>query len=151
MVSQRELDQRIIDRINAEEDRPERIRKVLGNVALAAAGVLTAIAVTLAAQTDAHAGEWESLGTWKCTAYCPEACCNGKGRAWKTASGIPMEVGDTVATAKLPFGTKLLIDGHPYTVTDRGVPYGTVDILHDSHRAANRFGVKYKQVFIWRD
>lgn len=151
MVSQRELDHRLIDRINAEEDRRERTHRILGNIALAAAGILTAAVLALAAPVDVQAGEWESLGSWKCTAYCPLECCNGRGRAWKTASGIPMEVGDTVATAKLPFGTKLLIDGHVYTVTDRGVPYGTVDILHESHSAANKFGIKHKQVFIWRD
>lgn len=111
--------------------------------------IAAGISAVMAAQT--FAGEWESLGMWKCTAYCPLECCNGKGRAWKTASGIPMVIGETVATAKLPFGTKLLIDGHVYTVTDRGVPYGTVDILHESNAAARRFGIKYKQVFIWRE
>lgn len=99
---------------------------------------------------EAPAESWESLGTWKLTAYCPLECCNGEGRAWTTASGAPMVIGDTVATARLPFGTKLMIRGHVYTVTDRGVPYGTVDILHESNRAAYDFGVQYAEVFILR-
>ena len=93
---------------------------------------------------------WESLGRWKLTAYCPGSCCNGKGRAWKTASGKPMEIGRTVAVGGLPFGTILMINGHEYEVTDRGVHGHHVDILHESHSAARKFGVQYAEVFIKR-
>lgn len=93
---------------------------------------------------------WESLGRWKLTAYCPYDCCNGRGRAWKTASGRPMAVGDTVAVGGLQFGTKLKINGHIYTVTDRGVRGHHVDILHESHKAARKFGVQYAEVFVLR-
>ena len=93
---------------------------------------------------------WESLGTWLLTAYCPLDCCNGKGRAWHTASGAPMVIGDTVAVGGLPFGTKLRIRDHIYTVTDRGVRGHHVDILHESHRAANKFGMQHAEVWIKR-
>lgn len=93
---------------------------------------------------------WESLGTWLLTAYCPLDCCNGRGRAWHTASGAPMVIGDTVAVGGLPFGTKLRIRDHIYTVTDRGVRGHHVDILHESHRAANKFGMQHAEVFIKR-
>lgn len=93
--------------------------------------------------------EWESLGTWKCTAYCPEKCCNGK-HAWQTASGEPMIVGRTIAVGHLPFGTELMIDGHVYVVEDRGVRGNHVDILFGSHGEANDFGVQYKEVKIKR-
>ena len=93
---------------------------------------------------------WESLGTWLLTAYCPLDCCNGKGRAWHTASGAPMVIGDTVAVGGLPFGTKLRIRDHIYTVTDRGVHGHHVDILHESHRAANKFGMQHAEVWIKR-
>lgn len=93
---------------------------------------------------------WESLGVWLLSAYCPLDCCNGRGRAWKTASGAPMVVGDTVAVGSLPFGTKLKIWDHIYTVTDRGVTGKHVDILHESHRAANRFGLQHAEVFIMK-
>lgn len=94
---------------------------------------------------------WESLGVWLLSAYCPLDCCNGRGRAWKTASGAPMVIGDTVAVGGLPFGTKLKIRDHVYTVTDRGVTGKHVDILHESHRAANRFGLQHAEVFILRE
>lgn len=92
--------------------------------------------------------EWESLGVWLLSAYCPLECCNGEGRAWTTASGAPMVIGDTVATGRLPYGTKLKIRDHVYTVTDRGVPYGQVDILHESNAACYRFGLQHAEVFI---
>ena len=93
--------------------------------------------------------EWESLGVWKLTAYCKGSCCNGR-NAGRTASGAPMVVGDTIATGKLPFGAKIKIRDHVYTVTDRGTPYGHIDILHESHGAADRFGVQRAEVWIKR-
>ena len=96
------------------------------------------------------AERWESLGVWKLTAYCPCEKCNGRGRAWKTASGAPMVVGRTVAVGGLPFGTELMINGQTYVVEDRGVHGKHVDILHESHAAANRFGIQRAEVFIKR-
>ena len=103
-----------------------------------------------AEKVEAIGERWESLGVWLLSAYCPESCCNGRGRAWKTASGAPMVIGDTVAVGGLPYGTKLKIRDHIYTVTDRGVTGKHVDILHESHRAANRFGLQHAEVFIKR-
>lgn len=96
------------------------------------------------------AERWESLGVWKLTAYCPCEKCNGRGRAWKTASGAPMVVGRTVAVGGLPFGTELMINGQTYVVEDRGVHGNHVDILHESHAAAKRFGIQRAEVFIKR-
>ena len=142
----------LLDEVNGlPGERRARIGRRLKDAGMMAAGLLAVLALSAAAPIDTRAAGWESLGTWKCTAYCPLECCNGEGRAWKTASGIPMVIGETVATGKLPFGTKLMIDGRIYEVTDRGVPYGTVDILHESNAAARRFGVRYKEVFIWRE
>lgn len=101
-----------------------------------------------AEMVEAIGERWESLGVWLLSAYCPESCCNGRGRAWKTASGAPMVIGDTVAVGGFPYGTKLKIRDHIYTVTDRGVTGKHVDILHESHRAANRFGLQHAEVFI---
>ena len=100
--------------------------------------------------TTVPAERWESLGVWKLTAYCPCEKCNGRGRAWKTASGAPMVVGRTVAVGGLPFGTELMINGQTYVVEDRGVHGHHVDILHESHAAANRFGIQRAEVFIKR-
>ena len=132
------------------DDGAEQTTTIIGRIVLGAAAVLTAVAVSMGTASEAKAGGWESLGTWKCTAYCHGSCCNGR-NAGRTASGAPMTDGETVAVGHLSFGTRLLIDGHEYVVEDRGVRGEHVDILFPSHKEANRFGVQYKQVFIWRD
>ena len=96
-------------------------------------------------------GHWENAGRHRMTHYCPGRCCNGR-NAGRTASGAPMTVGRTVATGReFPFGTKLLINGAIYTVEDRGVPNGCVDILVASHGEANRRGVFRSEIFVWRE
>ena len=142
----------LLDEVNGRPgERQARIRRRFKDAGMMAAGLLAVLALSAAAPMDVQAGEWESLGTWLCTAYCPGACCNSPENAGKTASGAPMVVGRTVAVGHLPFGTRLLIGGHEYVVEDRGVHGHHVDILHESHSAARKFGEQYKQVFIWRE
>ena len=96
-------------------------------------------------------GHWENAGRHRITHYDSGACCNGR-NAGRTASGAPMQVGRTVATGRqYPFGTRLLINGAIYTVEDRGVPNGCIDILVGSHAEANRRGLFHTNVFIWRE
>lgn len=96
-------------------------------------------------------GHWESAGRHRMTHYCSGRCCNSR-NAGRTASGAPMTVGRTVATGReFPFGTRLLINGQVYTVEDRGVPNGCVDILVASHGEANRRGVFRSEIFIWKE
>lgn len=96
-------------------------------------------------------GHWESAGRHRMSHYCSGRCCNGR-NAGRTASGAPMVVGRTVATGReYPFGTKLLINGQIYTVEDRGVPNGCVDILTESHSEANRRGVFRSEIFVWKE
>ena len=96
-------------------------------------------------------GHWENAGRHRITHYDSGACCNGR-NAGRTASGAPMQVGRTIATGRqYPFGTRLLINGTIYTVEDRGVPNGCIDILVGSHAEANRRGLFHTNVFIWRE
>ena len=96
-------------------------------------------------------GHWENAGQHRITHYDSGACCNGR-NAGRTASGAPMQVGRTIATGRqYPFGTRLLINGTIYTVEDRGVPNGCIDILVGSHAEANRRGLFHTNVFIWRE
>ena len=96
-------------------------------------------------------GHWEPTGTHRITFYCPCRRCNGK-NAGRTASGAEMTVGRTVAASarEFPFGTKLLINGEVYTVEDRGVGVGHIDILVESHQEALNKGVKRWEVFTWK-
>ena len=96
----------------------------------------------------------KSLGTFKLTAYCACYDCCKKKPTDKgygiTASGVRAVEGVTVAADKrFPFGTKLIIDGHEYTVQDRGgaIKSNRIDIYFTSHQSALNFGVQYKEVF----
>lgn len=82
------------------------------------------------------------------TAYCSCSTCCGKWAGGPTASGsMPVE-GKTVANGALPFGTKVIISGHVYTVEDRGVGADQFDIYFDSHSEAQAFGMEYADVYL---
>lgn len=87
------------------------------------------------------------LGRFKLTAYCSCPKCCGKWSGGGTASGVMPTAGRTIAMAGVPFGTKLSINGHIYTVEDRGTAYGHVDVFMGSHSEALRFGLKYADVY----
>ena len=85
------------------------------------------------------------------TAYCSCKKCCGKTDGI-TASGVKAKQGVTVAadTRVFPFGTKIVIDGHTYTVQDRGgaINGNRIDIYFDSHQAALNFGRQTKTVTV---
>lgn len=88
------------------------------------------------------------LGNYKLTAYCNCSKCCGKWAGGNTASGTVPTVGRTVACNSLPFGTKLNINGHIYTVEDTGnMADNVIDIYFDSHSSALQFGVQYADVY----
>jgi 3D (Asp-Asp-Asp) domain-containing protein len=92
----------------------------------------------------------KSLGKFKITAYCSCSKCCGKSDGI-TASGAKATAGRTIAApSTFKFGTKLIINGHEYTVEDRGgaIKGNRIDIYFDSHQEALNFGVKYIEVFI---
>lgn len=106
------------------------------------------------------------LGTYKLTAYCGCSKCCGK---WgenrpvdeygktivKTAGGYRAVEGVTVAAdiSILPYGTKVIINGHEYTVQDRGgvINGNKIDIYFESHQAALEFGVQYAEVYVYEN
>lgn len=71
-----------------------------------------------------------------CSAYTPAE--NGGNRI--TASGAECTEGVTVACNDFPFGTKLLINSHIYTVQDRMADDGCLDIFMESISDAWTFG-----------
>ena len=90
-----------------------------------------------------------SLGVYKITAYCGcEKCCGNTHGI--TASGTHVTAGRTIAApSDIPFGTQLVINGHTYTVEDRGgaIKGKRIDIYFESHDEALNFGVQYIEVF----
>lgn len=103
--------------------------------------------VSVPVQTEPSSSNKTYLGKFKTTAYCNCAKCCGKWAGGHTASGTVPTPGRTVAMGGIGFGTKLEINGHVYTVEDRGTAYGHVDIFFASHSEALAYGLKYADVY----
>jgi 3D (Asp-Asp-Asp) domain-containing protein len=87
---------------------------------------------------------------YKITAYCSCAKCCGKTNGI-TAMGTLATAGKTVAaSSKFALGTQLNINGHTYTVEDRGgaITGNSIDIYVNSHAEALAWGVRYLPVSI---
>lgn len=93
------------------------------------------------------------LGTFWVTAYCPCPICCGEYSNMvnpTTASGAPAVEGVTCAApSNFEFGTELIIDGHTYTVQDRGgaINGNHLDIYFSNHQAALNFATGYYEVY----
>ncbi len=87
---------------------------------------------------------------YKITAYCPCVKCCGKSNGI-TASGTKATAGRTIAaSSKFAMGTKLNINGHVYTVEDRGgaIKGNKIDIFVNTHAEALQWGVRYLPVSV---
>ena len=99
------------------------------------------------------AEEKEYLGEFLISHYCPCSICCG----WTngpTASGVMPQVGVTIATSKeYEFGTKMEIDGHVYTVQDRGgaIQGNRIDVFCNSHQEALEKGIFYTDVYLVKE
>lgn len=126
-------------------------------MAMTAAAALAFSSLSYAAEIEPtidHAetveDRWEYCGVYRCSFYCSCVSCCGKSDGI-TASGSHVQEGRTVATGReFPFGTQLLINGHIYTVEDRGVGNGKIDIYLDSHQECLNQGIQYHEVYVLR-
>lgn len=89
----------------------------------------------------------------KLTAYCPCRQCS-EGYGYNTASGKRARVNHTIAVdrRKIRLGTKVKIGGKTYVAEDvgGGVKGYHIDIFMKKHRQTQRFGVKYKNIIIYK-
>lgn len=101
---------------------------------------------------DEDESELRSLGTFKLTAYCACSKCCGKSNGI-TASGTKAKAGRTIAVdpKQIPYGTKVVINGHTYVAEDCGGGIGKncIDVFFDSHKEALNFGVQRAEVFVY--
>lgn len=94
------------------------------------------------------------LGSYWITAYCPCPICCGEYSNMDnptTASGAPAVEGVTCAApSNFDFGTELIVDGHTYTVQDRGgaINGNHLDIYFSNHQAALNFATGYYDVYV---
>lgn len=140
---------------NAEIERTvlsEKIIKEPVNKIVQVQKKTTSRATTMSRATTETATETttagKSIGVYKVTGYCSCSKCCGKATG-RTASGTIATAGRTVAASSaLPYGTKVNINGHTYTVEDRGgaIKGNKIDIYFSSHAQALAWGVKYLPV-----
>ena len=109
------------------------------------------------------APEYQSLGMFKLSAYCPcVKCCGiwstehpsraGTDFVQKTKSGTIPTAGRTIGVDPevIPLGTTVYIDGHEYVTEDTGssVNGKHIDVFFETHEEACVFGIKEAEVFI---
>ena len=85
------------------------------------------------------------------TAYCLCSHCCPVSNGGIAANNHKPIAGITIAASRrYPFGTKVVIDGHTYTVQDRLAKRydDRIDIFMSSHKKAKDFGIKRKTVNI---
>lgn len=91
------------------------------------------------------------LGRFKLTAYCPGKCCNGQW-AGQTSTGAALVEGRTIAVDPkvIPYGSRVVINGHTYVAEDcgGGIKGKRIDVFFSTHSAANKFGIKYADVYL---
>ena len=123
----------------------EPVNKIVQvNKVTSRSGTTTRAAAATAATTTS------GTQVYKITAYCSCAKCCGKATG-RTAMGTKATAGRTVAASgKFAFGTKLNINGHVYTVEDRGgaINGNKIDIYVNSHAEALAWGVRYLPVSV---
>ncbi len=147
--------------ISLIEEQEETINQLLiqqyeaeaaaATAAAAASEAVTQSSTVVAVQAgsgEVSSGNLTYLGYFKLTAYCSCTICCGSWSGAVSASGEPCVAGVTVAMGGVALGTQLSINGHVYTVQDRGTSYGHVDIYFDSHSEALAFGVQYADVYL---
>ena len=93
----------------------------------------------------------ECLGNYKLTYYCScELCCDKE--TGITATGTPVIEGQTIAvdTSVIPYGTKVIINGHVFTAEDCGgaIKGNRIDIYVNDHNRALELGVDHADVYL---
>ena len=104
-----------------------------------------------------------NLGEFKLTAYCScYKCCgrwalnrpkdeNGK-EIVRGSIGERLFEGVSIAVdpSVIPYGTKVIINGNTYIAQDTGedIKGKRIDVYHNNHQVAKKFGVQYAEVFI---
>jgi len=121
--------------------------------------------ITEPEETTEQESEWISLGEYTLSAYCLcVKCCgiwskqhptriNDPKFVQKTASGTIPTAERTIGVnpAVIPYGTEVLINGHVYIAEDTGAAAKRkklIDIYHESHDAALKFGRQTAEIFI---
>lgn len=105
-------------------------------------------------QASNKSSDKKYLGRFKITAYCPCSKCCGKDNGI-TASGTRVKEGRTIAVDPkiIPLGSKVELNGKTYIAEDVGgaIKGNTIDLFFNSHTEANKWGVKYRNVYLIKE
>ena len=141
-----EIERKVLSEVVVKEP----VNKIVQVQKKASSRASTASREATTGDTNTTASAGKSIGVYKITGYCSCSKCCGKATG-RTASGTIATAGRTVAASSaLPYGTQLNINGHTYTVEDRGgaIKGNKIDIFFSSHAQALAWGVKYLPVEI---
>lgn len=101
---------------------------------------------------EADAPEFQNLGTFKLTAYCPCPKCCGEWADGITFTGTEATPGRTIAVDPdiIPLGSTVEINGRTYVAEDIGgaIQGNRIDIFFPSHADALQFGVQHAEVLL---
>jgi 3D (Asp-Asp-Asp) domain-containing protein len=108
--------------------------------------------VTIGCLAGCNTAKGNEIVTKTVTAYCGcKKCCGQWSSGKKTADGHTPKQGVTIAASRnIPFGTRMFILGHIYTVQDRlAAKYDNrIDIYFTNHNEALKFGKRTIKVEI---
>ena len=93
----------------------------------------------------------DSIGEYTIDYYCSCETCRAKASKVK-ATGTPVVEGQTIAVDpdEIPYGTKVIIDGHVFTAEDCGgaIKKNHIDVYVNSHEEALALGVTNAEVYL---
>ena len=93
----------------------------------------------------------DSIGEYTIDYYCSCETCRAKANKVK-ATGTPVVEGQTIAVDpdEIPYGTKVIIDGHVFTAEDCGgaIKKNHIDVYVNSHEEALALGVTNEEVYL---
>lgn len=95
---------------------------------------------------------FQSLGTYRLSFYCPCATCNGRSDG-KTKIGTRMAEGRTIAVDPriIPLGSRVYIEGYGVFIaedTGSAIKGNRIDVCVASHSRAYDFGIDYANVYL---
>lgn len=146
------------------EDGKEVSRAVVSNVVTRQPVQKVLLQGTLGVLNVSRGGEqvlYKKAIRVKATAYCACHLCTGK---YRTSTGYARTASGTIARRNpggystiavdpdvIPLGTKVYVEGYGFAIaedTGGAINGNKIDLYHDSHSEALRWGVRYKNVYI---
>ena len=143
----------VIEAPGISEYEPDKIQVITPKPAVTTT-YTTPLPGTTAVTVADENGTYQSLGTFVLTAYCPCPICCGSYSNMEnptTSTGTRATAGRTIAVdpSRIPYGTKVKINGQIYVAEDTGgaIVGNRIDVYFNTHQEALNFGRQSAEVF----